>query len=155
MEEKILEFSKQHKLNSVILRFFNLYGEGQSSQYAGVITKFLQNIKKNTNLVINGTGKQTRDFIHVDDAVYSIDLAIKSIDGKIGKIYNVGVGISTTILELAQSLLQISGKDLQIIHKSELKGDIIHSQTSINKITNELGFTPKISLQKGLERFFN
>lgn len=154
MEEKILEFSKQHKLNSIILRFFNLYGEGQSPQYAGVITKFLQNIKKNTNLEINGTGKQTRDFIHVDDAVYSIDLAIKSIDGKIGKIYNVGVGISITILELAQLLLQISGKDLQIIQKSPLEGDIIHSQTSIDKIVNDLGFIPKISLQKGLERFF-
>lgn len=155
MEEKILEFSKQHKLNSIILRFFNLYGDGQSSQYAGVITKFLENIKKNTNLEIYGTGKQTRDFIHVDDAINSFDLAIKNIHGKVGKIYNVGSGTSTTILELAQLLLKISGKDLQIILKPQLEGDIIHSQTSIKQISSDLGFTPKISLQKGLEQFFD
>ena len=155
MEAKILEFSKQHKLNSIILRFFNLYGDGQSSQYAGVITKFLENIKKNTNLEIYGTGKQTRDFIHVDDAINSFDLAIKNIHGKVGKIYNVGSGTSTTILELAQLLLKISGKDLQIILKPQLEGDIIHSQTSIKQIISDLGFTPKISLQKGLEQFFD
>ena len=154
MEAKILEFSKQHKLNSIILRFFNLYGDGQSPQYAGVITKFLENIKKNTNLEIYGTGKHTRDFIHVDDAINSFDLAIKSIHGKVGKIYNVGSGTSTTILELAQLLLKISGKDLQIILKPQLEGDIIHSQTSIKQISSDLGFTPKISLQKGLEQFF-
>jgi len=155
MEEKILEFSKQHKLNSIILRFFNLYGIGQSLQYAGVITKFLENIKKNTTLEIFGTGEQTRDFIHVNDAVNSFDLAIKNIDGKIGKIYNVGSGTRTTILKLAYLLLKISGKNLKIIHKPQLEGDISHSQTSIEQITNDLGFTPKISLQKGLEQFFN
>ena len=154
MEEKIIEFSKIHKLNSIILRFFNLYGPGQSRQYAGVITKFLENIKKDTNLEIYGNGEQTRDFIHVNDAISSFDLAIKNIDGKVGKIYNVGSGTSITILELAQLLLEISGKNLKIIHKSELEGDIIHSQTSIEKIKNELDFFPKISLESGLKQFF-
>jgi len=155
MEEKILEFSKQNNLNSIILRFFNLYGIGQSPQYAGVITKFLENIKKNINLEIYGSGKQTRDFIHIDDAISCFDFTIKNIDGKIGKIYNVGSGSSTTILELAQLLLKISRKNIPIIFKSSLKGDIVHSYTSIKQITNDLGFTPKISLQKGLEQFFN
>jgi UDP-glucose 4-epimerase len=155
MEEKIIEFSKQNNINSIILRFFNLYGAGQSSQYAGVITKFLENIKENKNLEIYGTGEQTRDFIHVDDAVQSFDLAMKKIDGKIGKIYNIGSGTSTTISELAKLLVQISEKPLEIIHKPQLEGDIIHSQTSIELITNELDFIPKISLQKGLKQFFD
>ena len=155
MEEKIIEFSKIHKLNSIILRFFNLYGPGQSPQYAGVITKFLEHIKKDTNLEIYGNGKQTRDFIHIDDAIGSFDLAIKKIDGKVGKIYNVGSGTSITILELAQLLLEISEKNLKIIHKLELEGDIIHSQTSIEQITDDLGFTPKISLENGLKQFLN
>jgi len=154
MEEKILEFSKHNNLNSIILRFFNLYGVGQSLQYAGVIIKFLENIKKNTNLEIYGTGEQTRDFIHVDDAINSFDLSIRNINGKIGKIYNVGSGTSITILKLAQLLLKISGKNLKIIHKPQLEGDIIHSQTSIESITNDLGFNPKILLEKGLKQFF-
>ena len=82
MEEKILEFSKQNDLNSMILRFFNLYGTGQSPQYAGVITKFLEKIKKNMNLEIYGNGEQTRDFIHIDDVTRCFDLAMKNIDGK-------------------------------------------------------------------------
>jgi UDP-glucose 4-epimerase len=155
MEEKILEFSKQNNFNSIILRFFNLYGHGQSPQYAGVITKFLENIKNNTNLEIYGSGKQTRDFIHIDDAITAFDLAIKNINHKTGEIYNVGSGQSTTILELAQSILKISGKDLKIIHKSESEGDITHSLTSIDHITNDLSFTPKIPLEKGLKQFFD
>ena len=155
MEEKILEFSKQNNFNSIILRFFNLYGFGQSIQYAGVITKFLENIKNNSNLMIYGKGEQTRDFIHVDDAISSFDLAIKNINRKIGEIYNVGSGQSITILELAQSLLKISKKDLKIIHKPELDGDIIQSLTSIEHITTDMGFTPKISLEKGLTQFFD
>ena len=155
MEEKITEFSKQNNLNSIILRFFNLYGIGQSKQYAGVITKFLKNIKENKNFEIYGTGKQTRDFINVDDAVNSFDLAIKKIDGKIGKIYNVGSGTSITIYELTKLFLDISGKNLEISYKSQSVGDIVHSQTSIKLITSELGFIPKISLKKGLEKFFN
>ena len=155
MEEKILEFSKQNNFNSIILRFFNLYGLGQSIQYAGVITKFLENIKNNSNLMIYGTGEQTRDFIHIDDAISSFDLAIKNINQKIGEIYNVGSGQSTTILELAKSILQISKKDLKIIHKPELDGDIIQSLTSIKHIATDMGFTPKISLEKGLKQFFD
>lgn len=155
MEEKIIEFSKIHNLNSIILRFFNLYGIGQSLQYAGVITKFLENIKNNTNLEIYGSGKQTRDFIYIDDAIAAFNLAIKNIDGKVGKIYNVGSGTSTSILELAQLLLKMSKKDLKIIHKSQLEGDIIQSLTSIEQIATELGFKPKISLENGLKQFFN
>jgi|SaaInlStandDraft_2_1057019.scaffolds.fasta_scaffold21674_2 UDP-glucose 4-epimerase len=155
MEEIILKYSKQYNLNSIILRFFNLYGVGQSKQYAGVISKFIDKIKKNKNLEIYGAGEQSRDFIHIDDAINSINLAVKNINGKIGKIYNVGNGTSTTILELAQLLLKISKKHLQIIHKSQLDGDIIHSQTSIKEITNDLGFRPQISLEKGLKQLFH
>ena len=154
MEEKISEFSKQNNLNSIILRFFNLYGIGQSTQYAGVITKFLKNINNNINLEIFGDGEQTRDFIHVNDAIQSFDLAIKNIEGKIGKIYNVGSGNSTSILELAKLLLKISEKDLKIIHKSKLEGDIIHSQTSIIQLSTDLDFNSKITLEKGLKQFF-
>jgi len=132
MEEGIVDFSKKYNLNSIILRFFNLYGPRQSPQYAGVVTKFLQNIRDDKPLEIYGDGNQTRDFIHIDDTVECINLAIKHLEGKTGKIYNVGSGKSTSILELANLLLKLSGKDLPIHFKPAIKGDIIHSQTSIN-----------------------
>ncbi len=71
MEEYIQSFSKKHNLNSIILRIFNVYGIGQTSEYAGVITKFLQRISKNEPLEIFGNGLQTRDFIAIHDVVNS------------------------------------------------------------------------------------
>ena len=155
MEEMFSKFSKQHGLDFIILRFFNLYGTGQSTQYAGVITKFLEHIDCDTSLEIHGNGKQTRDFIHVDDAVSSIYLAIKNIHHRSGLTYNVGSGYQTSILELARLLIQLSKKDLQIIHKPPMKGDILHSYTSIRQIEHDLGFMPKITLESGLRRFFD
>lgn len=154
MEKIIDEYSKKHNINSIILRFFNLYGDGQSSQYAGVITKFLKRIRENQPLEIYGDGNQTRDFIHIDDAVKCIHQAILHLNGKIGKIYNVGSGKSVSILELAKMLIKISGKQLPIVFKPEIQGDILHSQTSINNVKNELHFKPQVLLQEGLSTFF-
>ena len=153
MEEKIIDFSKKHNLNSIILRLFNLYGQGQSPEYAGVITKFLERIRENKPLEIYGKGNQTRDFIHVDDATECINLAIKKLDGNTGKIYNVGSGKIISILDLAHLLLKLSGKELPINYKPEIEGDILHSQTSISLVRKELGFEPQISLENGLSRF--
>jgi len=153
MEKKIVDFSKNNNFNSIILRFFNLYGLGQSSEYAGVITKFLQRITENKPLEIYGTGNQTRDFLHIDDAVKCIDLAIRHLDGNVGKIYNVGTGNCINILNLAHLLLKLSRKELPINFKSEIKGDILNSETSIDLVKKELGFQPKILLEEGLGIF--
>lgn len=155
MEEKIIEFSKKNNLNSIIFRFFNLYGIGQSPQYAGVITKFLEKIKKNQPLEIYGDGKQTRDFIHISDIVECIDLAIKNIHGKSGKIYNIGTGNNMTILELAKLLLKVYGKNLEIHFKPRVDGDVVNSKASTELVLNELGFKPKMTIEKGLEQFRN
>jgi len=154
MEKTIMNFSKKHTLNSIILRFFNLYGPGQSSQYAGVITKFLENIRDHKPLEIYGNGSQTRDFMHIDDAIECIHLAIQNINKNTVKIYNVGSGTSTSILEIANQLLELSGKNLPINFKSQIKGDILYSRTSIALVKKELGFEPRISLHKGLSKFF-
>ena len=153
MEEFIINFSKKHNFNSVILRFFNLYGPGQSPQYAGVITKFLKNLQENKPLEIFGDGNQSRDFIHIDDAVRCINSTIKNLEGKSGRIYNIGGGTSTSILQLANLLLKLTEKEIQIQFKPEINGDILHSQTSIDLAKNELDFKPKISLEDGLSRF--
>ena len=82
MENEVKEFSRTSNLDSIILRLFNVYGEGQSDIYAGVIKKFVNSAQNSKPVVIYGEGNQTRDFIHIDDVVEYIARAIKNIDGK-------------------------------------------------------------------------
>jgi UDP-glucose 4-epimerase len=149
MEEKVREFVKINKMNCVILRFFNIYGIGQSNEYAGVITKFASNIRNNKSLVIYGDGLQTRDFVSIDDVVSVINFTI-SVSGKFGVIYNIGCGNSITIKDLANLMLKISRKKLNIEFVEQKKGDIRFSQTSIERSKKDLGYLPKISLEKGI-----
>jgi UDP-glucose 4-epimerase len=154
MENLLKEYSQKSDLNCISLRFFNVYGEGQTDAYAGVITKFLQKIKEEKPLVIFGDGKNTRDFVFIDDVIESVLSALKNIEGKKGSVYNIGTGVYCTINELAELMLLISKKDLKIRHEPPIQGDIIHSQTSIDLVQKELGFNPKVELRKGLEKLF-
>jgi len=113
MENLIKQFSIDNDLNSIILRLFNIYGEGQSSEYAGVISKFAESIRNQESLVIYGDGLQTRDFVSVVDVVDSIKLAIEKISGKRSAIYNIASGKSITIHDLAKLMLSISGSTLR------------------------------------------
>ena len=98
MEDMINDFTQTHDVNAIILRLFNVYGVGQSPEYAGVITKFLSAARDNSSLTIFGDGSQTRDFVHVNDVVSAI---ILSIDSSNFGLYNVATGKSVTILDLA------------------------------------------------------
>ncbi len=104
-------------------------------------------------LEIYGDGNQTRDFIHIDDVVECINLAMRNLEGKSGRIFNIGSGKNTSILELANLLLKLSRKDLPIHFKSMTKGDIIHSQTSINLAKKELCFEPRSHCKKDYPSF--
>ncbi|MGI0041209.1 MAG: SDR family NAD(P)-dependent oxidoreductase [Nitrosopumilaceae archaeon] len=151
IEHYMQAFSNSYDLNCITLRFFNVYGKGQSGPYAGVITKFMENIADNKSLVIFGDGSNTRDFVSVFDAVQSIQNAITKIEGKKGNVYNIGSGKYTTIEDLAKLMISISEKPLSIEHKQPKKGDIQHSQTSIRLAQKDLGYSPKIQLKEGLE----
>jgi len=152
MEKYIQKFSQDNNLDCIILRFFNIYGKGQSDAYAGVITKFMKNISENKPLVIFGDGSYTRDFIHIDDALEAIYKAIQKIEGKRGDCYNIATGRAVSIKELAGLTLSISGKKLEIKFEPPKKGDIPHSQANIDLAKKELDFHPKISLKAGLEK---
>jgi len=153
MEQYIRKFSNKHGVNCLTLRFFNVYGSGQSVPYAGVITKFMKNITQNKPLVIFGDGSFTRDFLHIDDALEAIHKAIEKIEGKRGACYNIALGRHASIKELAELMLSISGKKLEIKYELPKKGDIPHSQANIDLAKKELDFHPKISLKEGLEKF--
>ena len=153
MEFYLRAFANAFNLNTVSLRFFNVYGKGQSNAYAGVITKFLERIKANKPLEIFGDGSSTRDYVFIDDLVQGILKAIKNIQGKKGSTYNLASGKSTSVNELADLMLKISGKKLEIIHKPPRKGDLLFSEVLISKAKNELKYNPKFNLESGLSRF--
>ncbi len=152
MEESIQSLSKKHNLNSIILRIFNVYGIGQTSEYAGVITKFLEKISKNESLEIFGDGLQTRDFVSIYDVGDAINLSISNMGEKRGNVYNIASGKSISIIDLAKLILLISKKNLEIIHSPLKNRDIRFSQANIDLAKKELGFFPKIELKQGIER---
>jgi len=144
MENEIKVFGKNHNLNYVILRFFNIYGIGQSPEYAGVITKFIKKIEMNKPLEIFGDGMQTRDFISVNDVVNSIYHSIKN--GK-NQTYNIASGNSITIKQLAKLIITLSKKELKINYNDAKKGDIRFSEADISLAKKELQYLPKYTLE--------
>ena len=152
MENKIIDFTSIHNIDATILRFFNVFGIGQSLEYAGVVTKFKENIQNNCPLVILGDGAITRDFIHVDDVV---DAIILSTSHSKNSIYNIASGISTSISDLAKIMISISGKDIKILYHPSRSGDILFSSADISLAKETLKFMPKISLKSGLEEFMS
>jgi UDP-glucose 4-epimerase len=102
-ESLVSAYSNIRKIEKgVSLRFFNVYGKGQSPEYAGVITRFIERLSDGLAPIIYGDGKQTRDFISVDDVVSAILLAMKSEDNKISRsnVFNIANGKSISIKNL-------------------------------------------------------
>ena len=152
MEQKIREFTSKHNIDCVILRFFNIYGIGQSDEYAGVISKFANCIKHNIPLTIYGNGNQTRDFVAIEDIVNLICRIVTLRLEKRFNVYNIG-NEKSTIFDLANLMIESSGKNIEIIFKERKQGEIIHSAASIDKAKENLGYNPEICLKKGIEKF--
>lgn len=149
--EKLIEKTcKKNGINHIIFRIFNVYGKGQNRQYAGVITKFLENIRDDKPLVVYGDGKQERDFVSINDVVESFDCALKS--NKSGT-YNIASGKSTSINELAGIMFDVFGKKSEIRHEGMKKGDIKKSFADVSFAKSELGFSAKKSLKGELYNF--
>ena len=153
MEQLLRDFSKSCGINCINLRMFNVYGKGQNINYAGVITRFLENIKKEDDLTIFGDGESTRDFVSVHDVVDCIILSMKKIKGKHGQSYNVASGTSTKIKDLAKTMISISNKNnIRINHILSKPGDIVNSQANTLLAKETFDYSPQISLKEGLEQ---
>jgi len=144
MEEEIKENLSKTNTKYVILRFFNIYGIGQSHEYAGVITKFLERIKNNEFLEIFGDGMQTRNFISIKDVIDSI---YKSIEYNKNGTFNIGSEEGITIKKLAELMISLSGKKLEIHYVPFKKGDIQYSNANIELAKKCLKYNPKIDLK--------
>ncbi len=149
-ENYLTAFHECYGLETVVLRFFNVYGpKNENSPYSGVITKFLRKSANNEALTVDGDGKQTRDFIHVDEVTQALILALEA-EKAAGETFNVCTGIPTSINQLAETISNITGKQLRIKHGPPREGDIRHSYGEPMKASKVLGFTSKIRLKDGL-----
>jgi UDP-glucose 4-epimerase len=138
-------------LDSVVLRFFNVYGPRQGlSEYSGVITKFFDGARSNQSLVIYGDGSQTRDFVNVADVVDGIYAAL-TIAGVEGNVFNIGTGKPTSVDELAHAVLDLTGVGVGVRYDPARLGDIKESYADISKIRGLLGFQVKMVLRDGLK----
>ena len=143
-------YEKYSKLGTKIigLRYFNIFGQGQTPQYAGVITKFLDRIRERKPPIIFGDGTQLRDFIYVEDIVMANLLAMESQISNL--LVNVGTGNAITILELAKMIIDISGLDIQPIFEVPLEGDIKKSQADTTLAIKSFNWKPKKELREWL-----
>ena len=135
------------------LRYFNVFGKGQNPDYAGVINKFQENIMTEKSPVIFGDGSQVRDFISVEDVCHANLTAMKSNEKK--GFFNIGTGIVTSIKNLAELMIKLSGKSLKPEYSNLPEGDIKLSQADIRLAANKLSWRPKITLEDGLKKLFN
>lgn len=133
------------------LRFFNVYGPRQHpmSPYSGVISIFSKAALAGEDLVVNGDGEQTRDFVYVTDVVGAVVSALASPEGR-GEAINVGTGRATTLNELARTVVSIADSASTVRHGPPRQGDIRHSVAKVDKASSLLRFTARTSLQEGL-----
>ena len=145
-------FNHVYGLETVCLRYFNVYGPRQAyNDYSGAITIFVNDVLSNRRPKIFGDGKQTRDFVFVEDVVSANVLALTE-KSAIGEIFNIATGKATSINKLLQMLQRIIGKrNLKPVYEEPREGDILHSYASIEKAKTLLGYEPTFSLEEGLK----
>ena len=160
-EQHVLNYNKLKKIqNTISLRIFNVYGNGQVSGN-DVVTKFARRLSQGLPPVIFGNGKHTRDFISIDDVADSILLSIRVMEEpknndnynlSSSPVFNIGTGIPTSIKELAHKMISISGLDLSPVYVEGTQdgGVILQSYADIMKAKRILHFIANKNLETGL-----
>ena len=150
-ENQCRVFFNTYGLQTVILRAFNVFGPYQETtgNYAPVVSKFIQNLIDSKQPVVCGDGKQSRDFVHVDDLLEAIKSACIAPKAE-GELYNIGTGSRITVNGLVNLINGILGKEIQPKYEEARPGDIRHSLADITKAQEMLGFRPRVSIMDGL-----
>ncbi|MBI5579324.1 MAG: SDR family oxidoreductase [Deltaproteobacteria bacterium] len=144
-------YNSLYGLEAVSLRFFNVFGPRQdpSSPYSGVISIFMNKALTGERPAIYGDGRQSRDFVFVEDVVQALISAAKSSSAP-GKAFNVGTGKSLTISGLWEVIAALSGSGVKPAIQPPRPGDIPHSLSAIDSAAADLGYVPRVSLESGL-----
>ena len=138
-----IEYSKMG-VSVIGLRYFNVFGKGQSKEYAGVLKLFLERIRDKLPPKINGDGMQFRDFVHVSDVV---NANLMSMDSDIThEFFNVGTNTTITIIDLAKTIIEYSGLNIEPIFGPALDGDVHQTKANIDLIKKKIDWEPSIML---------
>lgn len=157
-------FSKTYGLETIGLRYFNVFGRKQdpNGAYAAVIPKFVTQLMHYDSPVINGDGNYSRDFTYIDNVIQMNELAMTTQDEKaLNTVYNTAFGDRNTLNDLVKYLKEYLSEydakiaDVEIVYGVNRAGDIPHSLASIEKAKAKLGYNPKFSLQEGLKEAVN
>ena len=151
-EKYALAFQKIYGLPATAIRPFNIYSPRQdpSNPYSGVISKFIDRASQEQPPIIFGDGTATRDFVSVHDVVDMVLLMLEK-ESAVGKVFNCGTGQSTTVGQLAQTIIDLyDNKKLKPELRAERPGDIKYSYADISRAKELLGYKPKVVLEEGL-----
>jgi len=144
-------YADLYDVEAIPLRYFNVYGPRQTAgDYSGVISIFLEQARNGGPITVHGDGQQTRDFIHVSDVVQANLRA--AVQGVPGKAYNIGTEESISILDLAETVREVVTADdaVEIEYTDAREGDIDQSRATIERATDDFGFTSTVRLEDGL-----
>ncbi len=146
-------FSEVYGLDTVALRYFNVFGPRQdpSSQYAAVVPNFISALRSGTRPVIHGDGTQSRDFTYVANVVHANVLAMHA-PGVSGNVFNVACGERVSVNRLVDELRDLIDTDIEPVYAPERIGDVKHSLADLSSVRDQLGYEPLVSLRDGLER---
>ncbi len=153
-------FSKTYGIETIGLRYFNVFGRKQdpNGAYAAVIPKFVMQFMNHQSPVINGDGNYSRDFTYIDNVIQMNELAIATTNPEaVNTVYNTAFGDRTTLNDLVKYLKEFLSEhdaeiaNVEVIHGPNRAGDIPHSLASIDKAKNLLGYNPQFSMRDGLK----
>lgn len=154
-EQMVLTVCPTVGIAGVAFRYQNVYGPGQSlkNPYTGILSIFSTQIKNGNNINIFEDGLESRDFVYIDDVVDATILGLEKEEAN-NQVFNVGTGVATNVLTVANELVKNYGVDVSINVSGNYRlGDIRHNYADLTKINKLLGFNPKVSFEEGLKKF--
>ena len=154
-EQMVLTVCPTIGIAGVAFRYQNVYGPGQSlkNPYTGILSIFSTQIKNSNDINIFEDGKESRDFVYIDDVVDATILGLEKDEAN-NQVFNVGTGVAVDVLTVANELVKNYGVNVSINVSGNYRlGDIRHNYADLTKINKLLGFTPKVAFETGLKRF--
>lgn len=136
-----------HDVPAVTLRYFNIYGPNKPA--TDVLGRFVERARVDRPLVVHGDGSQTRDFVHVDDALRATLLA--AADGTAGRAYNVGTGVATSVGHLAELVRRATDSESDVVSRDPRRGDVTHSRAATGRTREDLDYRATTDLPEGIE----
>jgi UDP-glucose 4-epimerase len=155
-EHYLRVFADIYGMDTLAIRYFNVFGPRQdpSSQYSGVIAKYMTAAIAGTSYIVNGDGLQARDFTFIDNVVHANLLALKA-ERLGGQAVNVACGERYTLLDLIEAINEAAGVELPVEHREPRVGDVRMSEAAIERAHHVLGYTPQVAFDEGIRRTFD